>query len=126
MAIPWTERRVVVTGLGVVTPLGQRMDDFWINLLAGGCGIDKITGFDASEYDCQIAGEVKAFDPRPAFPSPKEVRRADGSYVKFDDNAVCLIDANGEPRGTRIFGPIARELRDRNYLKIISLAPEVV
>jgi large subunit ribosomal protein L14 len=46
--------------------------------------------------------------------------------VKFDDNAVCLIDANGEPRGTRIFGPIARELRDRNYLKIISLAPEVV
>ena len=77
MAIPWTERRVVVTGLGVVTPLGQRMDDFWINLLAGGCGIDKITGFDASEYDCQIAGEVKAFDPRPAFLSPKEVRRAD-------------------------------------------------
>jgi len=56
----------------------------------------------------------------------KEVRRADGSYVKFDDNAVCLIDANNEPRGTRIFGPIARELRDKNYLKIISLAPEVV
>ena len=56
----------------------------------------------------------------------KEVRRADGSYVKFDDNAVCLIDANGEPRGTRIFGPIARELRERNYLKIISLASEGV
>lgn len=56
----------------------------------------------------------------------KEVRRNDGSYVKFDDNAVCLIDDNGEPRGTRIFGPIARELRDKNYLKIISLAPEVV
>src|SRR6185503_18237809 len=77
MAIPWTERRVVVTGLGVVTPLGQRMDDFWLNLLAGQCGIDKITAFDASDYDCQIAGEVKAFDPRPAFPSPKEIRRAD-------------------------------------------------
>lgn len=56
----------------------------------------------------------------------REHRRPDGSYVKFDDNAVCLIDAQGEPRGTRIFGPIARELRDRNYLKIISLAPEVV
>ncbi|HRY29526.1 MAG TPA: 50S ribosomal protein L14 [Elusimicrobiota bacterium] len=56
----------------------------------------------------------------------KEKRRADGSYVRFDDNAGVLIDVNGEPRGTRIFGPIARELRERNYLKIISLAPEVV
>jgi len=56
----------------------------------------------------------------------REHRRGDGSFVKFDDNAACLIDANNEPRGTRIFGPIARELRDRNYLKIISLAPEVV
>ncbi len=56
----------------------------------------------------------------------REQRRNDGSYVKFDDNAVCLIDAEGEPRGTRIFGPIARELREKNYLKIISLAPEVV
>ena len=56
----------------------------------------------------------------------RQHRRADGSYVRFDDNAVCLIDANGEPRGTRIFGPIARELRERNYLKIISLAPEVL
>ena len=56
----------------------------------------------------------------------REYRRADGSYVKFDDNAVCLIDDQGEPKGTRIFGPIARELRERNYLKIISLAPEVV
>ena len=56
----------------------------------------------------------------------REARRADGSYVKFDDNAVCLIDDQGEPKGTRIFGPIARELRERNYLKIISLAPEVV
>jgi len=56
----------------------------------------------------------------------RESRRPDGSYVKFDDNAVCLIDDQGEPKGTRIFGPIARELRERNYLKIISLAPEVV
>jgi len=56
----------------------------------------------------------------------REFRRADGSYIKFDDNAVCLIDDQGEPKGTRIFGPIARELRERNYLKIISLAPEVV
>ena len=56
----------------------------------------------------------------------REQPRKDGSYVKFDDNAVCLIDAAGEPKGTRIFGPIARELREKNYLRIISLAPEVV
>ena len=53
-------------------------------------------------------------------------RRADGSYVSFDDNAACLIDDNGEPRGTRVFGPVARELRDKDYLKIVSLAPEVI
>lgn len=53
-------------------------------------------------------------------------RRRDGSYVSFDDNAACLIDDNGEPRGTRVFGPVARELRDKDYLKIVSLAAEVV
>ena len=56
----------------------------------------------------------------------REARRADGSYIRFDDNAVCVIDANGEPKGTRVFGPVARELREKNFLKIISLAPEVV
>ncbi len=56
----------------------------------------------------------------------KESRRADGSYIRFDDNAAVLINDTGEPRGTRIFGPIARELREKNYLKIISLAPEVI
>jgi large subunit ribosomal protein L14 len=54
------------------------------------------------------------------------VRRPDGSYIRFDDNAACVVDDAGEPRGTRVFGPVARELRDRNFLKIISLAPEVV
>jgi large subunit ribosomal protein L14 len=56
----------------------------------------------------------------------KEIRRADGSYIRFDDNAAVVINDESEPKGTRIFGPIARELRDRNYLKIISLAPEVL
>jgi large subunit ribosomal protein L14 len=56
----------------------------------------------------------------------KEVRRPDGSYVRFDDNAAVIIDGNGEPKGTRIFGPVARELRDKDYMKIISLAPEVL
>ncbi len=56
----------------------------------------------------------------------KEVRRADGSYIKFDDNADVIIDPQGNPRGTRIFGPVARELRDKRYMKIVSLAPEVL
>ncbi|MFH1258443.1 MAG: 50S ribosomal protein L14 [Elusimicrobiota bacterium] len=55
----------------------------------------------------------------------KEYRRIDGTYIKFDDNSGVVIDENGEPKGTRIFGPVARELRERNYLKIVSLAPEV-
>ncbi len=56
----------------------------------------------------------------------KEVRRQDGSYIRFDDNAVVLLNTTGEMRGTRIFGPVARELRDKQYMKIVSLAPEVL
>ncbi len=56
----------------------------------------------------------------------KEVRRPDGSYIKFDENAAVIIDPQGNPRGTRIFGPVARELRDKRYMKIVSLAPEVL
>jgi large subunit ribosomal protein L14 len=56
----------------------------------------------------------------------KENRRADGSYIKFDDNAAVIIKDDNEPRGTRIFGPVARELRDKRFMKIISLAPEVL
>lgn len=56
----------------------------------------------------------------------KEFRRPDGSYIRFDDNAAVLLDQNNEPRGTRIFGPVARELRDRQFMRIVSLAPEVV
>ena len=58
--------------------------------------------------------------------SAKGVRRADGTYVRFDDNAAVLIKEDKNPRGTRIFGPVARELRDKDYMKILSLAPEVV
>lgn len=56
----------------------------------------------------------------------KEVRRRDGSYIRFDENAAVLLNQQGEPRGTRIFGPVARELRERQFMKIISLAPEVL
>lgn len=56
----------------------------------------------------------------------KEMRRPDGTYIRFDDNAAVIIDQNGDPKGTRVFGPVARELRDRRFMKIISLAPEVL
>lgn len=56
----------------------------------------------------------------------KEVRRKDGSYIRFEDNAAVLLNANNEPRGTRIFGPVARELREKQFMKIVSLAPEVL
>lgn len=56
----------------------------------------------------------------------KEVRRQDGSYIRFDDNACVILNAAGEMRGTRIFGPVARELRDANFMKVVSLAPEVL
>lgn len=56
----------------------------------------------------------------------KEIRRKDGSYIRFEDNAAVLLTATDEPRGTRIFGPVARELRDKQFMKIVSLAPEVL
>ena len=56
----------------------------------------------------------------------KQTRRADGSYIKFDENAAVILKNDGEPRGTRIFGPVGRELRDKKFMKIVSLAPEVI
>ncbi len=73
-------------------------------------------------------GTVKKYDVAKAVVvrTVKETRRKDGSYIKFDENAVVIIDDKGEPRATRIFGPVARELRDKRYMKIVSLAPEVL
>jgi 3-oxoacyl-[acyl-carrier-protein] synthase II len=76
------ERRVVVTGMGLVTPLGHELEVFWSHLLAGQCGIGPITAFDVTAFDTKIAGEVRSFDPAPAFPSPKEIRRTD-RYSQF-------------------------------------------
>ena len=72
-----TERRVVVTGIGVVSPLGNDLDTLWKNLVAGKCGIQRITQFDASTFDTQIAAEVSQFSAAESFPSPKEARRTD-------------------------------------------------
>ena len=77
---------MVVTGLGVVSPLANDCETFWNHLLGGRCGVEKITSFDTSGYDTQIAAEVKNFDPTPAFPSPKEIRRTD-RYCQFGVHA---------------------------------------
>jgi 3-oxoacyl-[acyl-carrier-protein] synthase II len=97
MANNLTDRRVVVTGLGVVTPLGHDLETFWKNLISGQCGIDRITAFDATAFDTKIAGQVKNFDPAPAFPSPKEIRRTD-RYSQFGVYAgwAALKDSGAE------------------------------
>ena len=77
MGSNWSDRRVVVTGLGCVSSLGHDPDAVWKNVLAGQCGIGRVANFDITGYDCQIAAEVRDFDPVPAFPSAKEVRRTD-------------------------------------------------
>ena len=87
MAVHWSERRVVITGLGAVSPLGNTMEELWKNLIAGQCGIDRITLFDATNFDTRIAAEVKNFDPLPAFPSPKEIRRTD-RFTQFGVSAA--------------------------------------
>src|SRR5438105_11563236 len=107
MAGNWTERRVVVTGLGIVSPLGHDLDTFWNSLVAGQCGVDRITAFDASGFDTQVAAEVKNFDPTPAFPSPKEIRRADrfaqfaiyAGWQALRDSGLDLEKANRDEIG---------------------------
>ena len=78
--------------------------------------------------DAIPTGQVKKGDVAKAVivRTVKETRRKDGSYIRFDENAVVLINDQGEPRATRIFGPVARELREKRYMKIVSLAPEVL
>jgi len=78
--------------------------------------------------DALPTGQVKKGDVTRAVVvrTAKETRRKDGSYIRFDENAAVLINEQGEPRGTRIFGPVGRELREKRYMKIVSLAPEVI
>jgi len=82
----------------------------------------------ATVKDAIPGGNVKKGDVVKAVVvrTKKETRRVDGSYIKFDDNAAVIIKKDGEPQGTRIFGPVGRELRDKKFMKIISLAPEVI
>ncbi|HEV7948540.1 MAG TPA: 50S ribosomal protein L14 [Glaciihabitans sp.] len=82
----------------------------------------------ATVKDAIPGGNVKKGDVVKAVivRTKKETRRPDGSYIKFDENAAVILKADGDPRGTRIFGPVGRELRDKKFMKIISLAPEVI
>ncbi|MGN6644446.1 MAG: beta-ketoacyl-ACP synthase II, partial [Verrucomicrobiota bacterium] len=127
MATNWTDRRVVITGLGLVSPLGNDVDTFWNNLITGQCGIDRITAFDATPFDTQIAAQVKNFDPNPAFPSPKEVRRTDrysqfGIYAGWQalkDSGLDLNKTNPDEVGVFIGSGIGGLQTTSEQLKVL-------
>ena len=103
-------KRVVVTGMGVASSLGCEVETLWQNIIAGQCGIDRVTSFDISDFACQIAAEVKDFDPLPAFPNAKEVRRADrftqlGIYAGWkalEDSGMNLEELDRDQIGSFI------------------------
>ncbi|MFL6520557.1 MAG: beta-ketoacyl-ACP synthase II [Chthoniobacterales bacterium] len=105
-----TDRRVVITGIGVITPIGNELDTFWSNLQNGVSGIGKITAFDTSAYDCQIAGEVRNFEPKNYFTNPKDVRRTDrythlamaAAKMAMQDSGVDLEKVNRHRFGSII------------------------
>jgi 3-oxoacyl-[acyl-carrier-protein] synthase II len=128
MANTYSERRVVITGLGVVTPLGNDVKTFWDNLLAGKCGIGPITAFDASPFDTKIAAQVANFDPTPAFPSPKDVRRADrysqfGIYAAWSalkDSGLDLSKENLDEVGVFLGSGIGGLATTSDQLKVLN------
>jgi 3-oxoacyl-[acyl-carrier-protein] synthase II len=105
-----TDRRVVITGLGVVTPVGNDLETFWSALKKGKSGIGRITAFNIAQYDCQIAGEVRNFDPKPVFKNPKDVRRTDrfvqlamgAAKMSMQDSGIDLEKVNRDRFGTII------------------------
>ena len=106
--------------------LDEHLDDLALLAAVAAAGLgDKIV---ATGKDAIPGGNVKKGDVVKAVVvrTVKQTRRADGSYIKFDENAAVILKNDGDPRGTRIFGPVGRELRDKKFMKIISLAPEVL
>src|ERR1700758_4881114 len=105
-----TDRRVVITGLGVVTPVGNDLETFWTALKEGQSGIGRITAFNIAQYDCQIAGEVRNFNPKPVFKNPKDVRRTDrfvqlamgAAKMSMQDSGIDLEKVNRDRFGTII------------------------
>ena len=102
--------RVVVTGMGVASSLGCEVEAFWKNVIEGQCGIDRVSSFDITDYTCQIAAEIKDFDPLPAFPNPKEVRRTDrftqlgifAGWKALEDSAMNLDELDRDQIGCYI------------------------
>lgn len=122
-----SENRVVITGLGVVSPVGNDVETFWSNLINGQCGIDRIAAFDPSAFDTQIAGEVKNFNAAEAFPSPKEVRRTDrysqfgihAAWQAIKDSGLDLTKINLDEAGVFIGSGIGGLYTTTEQLKIL-------
>jgi 3-oxoacyl-[acyl-carrier-protein] synthase II len=121
-----TDRRVVITGMGVLTPIGNDVDTFWRNLLNGVSGIDCITTFDATAYDCRIAGEVRGFEPKDYFKNPKDIRRTDryahlamaAAKMAMKDSGVDLEKVNRQRFGAIISSGIGglKTLEDQHSI----------
>jgi 3-oxoacyl-[acyl-carrier-protein] synthase II len=102
------DRRVVITGIGVISPVGNDLETFWSSLKEGNSGIGRITAFDISQYDCKIAGEVRNFDPKPVFKNPKDIRRTDrfvqlamaAAKMSIQDSGLDLEKVNRDRFGT--------------------------
>src|SRR5438105_3758979 len=127
-----TDRRVVITGMGVITPIGKELDTFWRNLQNGVSGIGRITAFDTSAYDCQIAGEVREFEPKNYFTNPKDVRRTDrythlamaAAKMAMEDGAVDMEKVNRHRFGAIISSGIGglKTLEDQ-YTVLLTKGP---
>src|SRR5438105_6256635 len=130
-----TDRRVVITGMGVITPIGKELDTFWRNLQNGVSGIGRITAFDTSAYDCQIAGEVREFEPKNYFTNPKDVRRTDrythlamaAAKMAMEDGAVDMEKVNRHRFGAIISSGIGglKTLEDQ-YTVLLTKGPSRV
>src|SRR5437868_6258114 len=130
-----TDRRVVITGMGVITPVGKELDTFWRNLQNGVSGIGRITAFDTSAYDCQIAGEVREFEPKNYFKNPKDVRRTDrythlamaAAKMAMEDGAVDMEKVNRHRLGAIISSGIGglKTLEDQ-YTVLLTKGPSRV
>ena len=130
-----TDRRVVITGMGAITPIGKELDTFWRNLQNGLSGIGRITAFDTSAYDCQIAGEVREFEPKNYFTNPKDVRRTDrythlamaAAKMAMEDGAVDMEKVNRHRFGAIISSGIGglKTLEDQ-YTVLLTKGPSRV
>ena len=130
-----TDRRVVITGMGAITPIGKELDTFWRNLQNGVSGIGRITAFDTSAYDCQIAGEVREFEPKNYFKNPKDVRRTDrythlamaAAKMAMEDGAVDMEKVNRHRFGAIISSGIGglKTLEDQ-YTVLLTKGPSRV